>query len=166
MHIERLTETEEELLARMPQGGFFEMRHRYLVENGIYDEWRELFEKYVGLALDGDLEALKRALFLAWFEACEPAPLSGLFDLNEQVVVTLLEYLDSKVKRDETDSELKWMLPYYYCIADWYTPKSASVDALVKFSRQGDEKSFMEHLNQKQMVERGLLGSYWCSIRL
>ena len=64
MKIEELTKIEKSIESLMPEGGHFEERHTYLSEHGLYKDWRNLFVQYANLALDDDLEATKRALFL------------------------------------------------------------------------------------------------------
>ena len=148
----------------MPDGGDLDERHEYLEKNSIYREWGLVFEQYVELALEGNTEALKRAVIYLWYQTCEPAPLSGLINLNNEAVVSTLEYLNKLLAKGQIDSELAWMLPYYYQIADWYIPKRVTADAIIMFSCKGSEK-YISSLNKSNFIGRGQLGDYWSSIQ-
>ena len=165
MSIEELTKLEEILLAKMPDGGYLEERHEYLVKNGLYLEWQSVFEQYVELALEGNTEALKRAVFFLWYQTCEPSPLSGLTNLSNEKVLLTLEYLNELIGNGKIDSELNWMLLYYYQIAEWYIPNEATADAVLKLSSGGSEE-YLSKLNKFDFVGRGQLGEYWRSIQL
>ena len=165
MDFEALKKAEKDLMAKMPEGGHFEERDAFLTSHGIYEEWRFLFEQYTELAKAGDMEALKRAIFLAWYEVAEPGTLSGLKDFPRKEVVSLMEYLNQQLVLGLRDNELKWMLPYYYMIAEWYIPENSNVSALVTYSSENGSL-FKSSLQKNSFGDRGLLGEYWCSIQL
>lgn len=165
MDIQALKKAEKFLLAKMPQSGHFEEREAFLTSHGIYEEWRSLFEQYTELAKAGDIEALKRAIFLAWYEVAEPEALSGLKDLPRREAVSLMEYLNQQLELGFQDNELKWMLPYYYMIAEWYIPENSNVNALVNYSSKNGAL-FKSSLQKISFEDRGLLGEYWCSMQL
>ncbi|GAB1267030.1 hypothetical protein NBRC116493_02830 [Aurantivibrio infirmus] len=164
MNIDALTKMEEDLLAKMPQGGHFNDREKFLDENGIYKKWQKIFEHYSQLALEGNIEALKRAVFFLWYQTCEPAPLSGLKDLNVQAVASTLEHLNKLITSEQIDSELAYMLPYYYQIAEWYIPKEVEADAILSASQISSGEN-SAGLNKSNFVNRGQLGQYWQSLQ-
>ena len=65
--------------------------HAQLQSWGIYDEYREVHRAYAALIADPEsgIEALKRALFLGWYDLGEPACLTGIFDLPAEVLAML-----------------------------------------------------------------------------
>lgn len=162
MTLEELTALENEWLAKHPSRGFMEQRDAFLQRNGVYDAWRRIFAEYVALARLGDLEALKRALFLAWYEQAEPSPLSGLYLLDGTLKEEVFQMLEDLAARDGFDDELEWMLPYYYMIADWYLMSG--------FDRVASASTRHVRLWQKRCLgrsfdNRGQLGVYWASIQ-
>ncbi len=82
--VENIGKEEDILSKRMPVDGFIESKDVYLKEHGLYEEWRAIYSKYVNLAQGGELEALKRALFYAWFQLAEPCWLSGICELPDE----------------------------------------------------------------------------------
>ena len=165
MNIEKLTGVENDLLAKMPKAGNFSDRHLFLSRHGIYDQWEQVFNQYVSLALDGNVEALKRAIFFVWYQVAEPPQLSGIFNLDTVSVVKVIEYLNGLIEGGIKDSELDWMLPYYYQIADYYIPSGARADAIMLVSKKNNDQ-FMLRLDKTEFFNRGQLGLYWCSLRL
>ena len=81
--LKELTQKEHTLLNRMPQHGSFEEKHELLENSGFYAEWQQIFADYVSLVSIGDLEVVKRALFLLWYQHSKPHQLSGIKDLDE-----------------------------------------------------------------------------------
>ena len=56
----------------------------YILEAaGVFREYRDVHRRYTALALGGDLEALKRPLFLQWYALFEPACFTGLWEMDE-----------------------------------------------------------------------------------
>jgi hypothetical protein len=120
MTLDEITALEYEWLGKMPDRGFFEQRDARFQMTGVYDAWRRIFREYVGLARTGDKEALKRAAFLYWYSLSEPKELNGIPALDKELVREVLGLVDSMLQSSECDAELKWMLPYYYAVADFY----------------------------------------------
>ena len=162
MTLDDLTALENEWLARHPAQGFMEERDTFLRENGVYGAWRRIFAEYVALARSGDLEALKRALFLTWYEQAEPSELSGLDLLDAGLKEEVFQMLEDLAARDGFDDELQWMLPYYHSIADWYLP--SGFDRVEKASKQSEEL-WRRRCPGGSFDNRGQLGIYWESIR-
>ena len=114
MTLDEITALEYEWLAKQPEGGSFEQRHALYQRIGMYGAWQSIFEEYVVLSRQGNLEALKRALFLYWYSWAEPNELSGILGLDENLVKETLRMVDDLTRKGGLDEELKWMLPHYY----------------------------------------------------
>lgn len=162
MTLGELTALENEWLAKHPSRGFMERKHALCEQDGIYDAWRGIFAEYVALARSGDLEALKRALFLAWYELAEPSPLSGLHSLDTCLKKEVFQMLEDLATRSELDDELKWMLPYYYSVAEWYL--YSGYDA-VRGASKKNVQLWQERCPNASFDNRGQLGMYWASIQ-
>ena len=154
MTLEEITALENEWLAKHPYGRVKDL-HAACEQMGIYDAWRNIFEQYVILARQGDLEALKRALFLYWYSCSEPNELSGIPSLGDDLPFEVLGMINDLAQKGELDTELKWMLPYYYSITDWYIDRFEGFDKLKKISKEPDSS----------FDNRGQLGKYWKSIQ-
>jgi len=146
----------------MPKGGCFEERHDYLLTNGIYSEWSGVFEQYVELALGGNTEALKRSLFFLWYQCSEPNQLSGLSDLNEQLIEKILRMVANQAKGSALDLEMQFMLPYYFQVCSWYFERFSKLDALTNQSLTNTELWQTEAAKQS-WAHRGIMGDYWSS---
>jgi len=75
--------------------------------------------EYIHLAEAGDVEALKRAIFLQWFEVAEPPFLSGILDLDREAATRGMALVERLCAGGEIEDELAWMFPYYFLIAEW-----------------------------------------------
>jgi len=162
MNIENLTQLEKSIEIRMPNGGHFEERDEYLLSYGLYNDWSDVFIKYVNLALSGNLEALKRSLFFLWYQCSEPDQLSGIRELDEDMTNKILIKIDSMAEADELDAELTFMLPFYYQVAEWYFERFNDLDNVRKASISNSD------LWEKEAVKvnwknRGIMGEYWIS---
>src|SRR4030042_2122651 len=101
MTLEEITSLEYEWMSKHPYGAFTypEKLDALCEQMGIYDAWRMIFREYVSLVRQGNLEALKRALFLLWYECSEPNELSGIKELERQLVKEVLGITNDMVKR-------------------------------------------------------------------
>jgi len=163
MKLEEITRKETELLHRMPKGGFCEERDEYLKKHDLYKEWQEIFTHYVEIATTGDIEAIKRALFFLWYQCSEPNQLSGINNLDEHLVEKVLLIVDKLAESHELDSELKWMLPYYYSVAEWYFARFQKLNGLLAASVTNKEL-WQTEKPKSTFINRGQLGEYWHSI--
>ncbi|HEY9401268.1 MAG TPA: hypothetical protein VIQ24_01150, partial [Pyrinomonadaceae bacterium] len=76
MNIDALNLAEQLLLSRVEQAtGLMEEKHEQLLQSGVFGEYRKIYEEYVGLieSQAEGLEALKRAIFLHWYQLAEPS---------------------------------------------------------------------------------------------
>ncbi len=163
MSIEELSKKEDKLLSQMLNKGHFDENDQFLSESEYYKEWQKIFNEYSELAISGNLEAMKRAVFLLWYQTCEPAPLSGLINLDTKYISLVLEYLNSLIKNGKVDHELSWMLPYYYMVAEWYLPDSGDYSNIKEFSSINQDY-WESQKDKSEFNNRGQLGDYWRSI--
>jgi ubiquinone/menaquinone biosynthesis C-methylase UbiE len=130
---------------------------------GVVEAWQRIFREYVALAREGNLEAMKRALFLCWQNVASPGWLPNtavLFDA--ELIREVYGLVNDLARNGELDSEFTWMLPYYYMIADWYLPPE--FDAIVKASQQ-NRYLWRQGCLESSFDGRGQLGKYWASIQ-
>lgn len=160
MNLEELTDLENIWLSKK-SGVSGESAYR---EMGVYDAWRMIFEQYVFLAREGDEEALKRALFLAWYEQAEPDWLTGVKDLDGRLIEEIFHRTNTFAEKDELDTELCWMLPWYYHVAPWYLDPFDDLEALKRISR-GRWDAYRERCAESSFEGRGQLGLYWRSVQ-
>ena len=167
-NLESLNLAEQNLLSRVRKAtGLIEEKHLQLEQNGVYAEYREIFESYVDLIkskVEG-LEALKRSTFLLWYEQAEPSCFSGLFELYEtKSHPKVYDALERRADANEFDLELKWMLPFYNGIAEWVFEKRAGLPSLHKFLAGANRELWLRELKAENFVGRGQMGNYWTSI--
>ncbi len=120
MTLDEITALECEWLKKMPDRGFFEERDTLFRKTGVYEAWQRIFREYVTCAKTGDGEALKRAIFLYWYSFSEPHELTGIPILDTDLAEEVFGLANDALQKGECDTELKWMLPFYYSIADFY----------------------------------------------
>lgn len=162
---------EEERLVRIVEAasGTFEERVPFLERHGVFDAYAIVYRRYVELALEGDIEALKRALFLQWYVVAEPYELTGLSDADEATMVSVLRAVNRRVVSGDLDAELRWMLPWYFMIADWYL-RIDSTDVLeelgpfIALSRSQSSDIGAMALDAAAFLGRGTMGYYWASV--
>lgn len=130
----------------------------------IFAGYAAIHREYVELAMSGDEEALKRALFLQWYRVTEPWFLCGLSDLDASVEQQLLTLVDRLCASNRLDDELRWMLPYYYLIADYTFQHEDHCPALVAYCQANQHWGIMEQPAGFVSAGRGQMGEYWESI--
>src|SRR5690606_8650401 len=148
------------------QTGSLEEREQALVLQGVYAEYGAVFRSYVQLISEDDsgLEALKRATFLVWYDAVEPACLTGIGELPETDVRLTLESLDRRCRASPVDAELQFMIPFDVSVAPFgiaRVPGMANVEALA-----GSVREPAKHLprDARDFQGRGLMGEYWSAL--
>lgn len=150
--------------------GSLEDRDGELTRSGLYAEYAALFGGYVDLAQaapqpEERLEALKRAVFLTWYEGAEPAPLSGLAELPELAVRRTLELLEERCRRSEMDYELGWMLPWYHAVAEHSLLRLPGLRCLEREIGALDPAAWESARRPDAFLGRGAMGRYWFSLR-
>jgi len=179
MNIEELTLEEERLMAKINRvEGQIEEKIRLLEAYGVFRTYKQVHESYAELALQKNLEALKRAFFLQWYAAIEPAFLTGIPDgsplgtqetLNNVTQLAVLKELEGQLVTGKLDDELRWMLAYAYSVVDYYFE--------YYFERQEDLCALKQYLStinthipwidisaRKSLEGRGQMGDYFIDI--
>ncbi|MGY5353492.1 hypothetical protein [Wenyingzhuangia sp. IMCC45467] len=123
----------------------------------IFESYSEIHTRYTNLSVES-LEALKRAIFIQWFSISEPDFLSGIRELDNESIHKTLMNIEKVLKNKSADTELLWMLNYYF---EW--------DFLFdNYIETFDYKKYnLEKFNLPETFEyhdRGQMGDYWNSI--
>ena len=144
-----------------------EEKHEQLRAWGIYDDYRRIHRACAELIGDPDagLEALKRALFLGWYDLSEPACFTGIFQLAGEVNRQVLSSVENLVRDGGLDSELEWMLPWYHRITDYYFTIHGDLPVLQAFFIEADSHLYQKaSTSAKQFRARGQMGGYWVAV--
>jgi hypothetical protein len=148
--------------------GTVEQRDVQITRSGMYAEYPAIFAAYLDLVLAGDdveaLEALKRAVFIAWYGFHAPPTSSGIAELPESTIRRLLEALDDAIARGRSDDELRVMLAWYDREFGYVFEHFGPVRALPRFIA-GVEPRQIDALRSsvERCSGRGQLGRYWAS---
>lgn len=164
--LEELTETEAELESVVSSiEGTIEEKDAQLRERGVYQRYADVFSRYLAEfeSNSGDLEPLKRAAFLAWYELTEPSCFSGVADLPKDARSSVMRYLEDHVSN--LDREFRWMLAYYFEIAPFAFPNLDSHAGLRSLLETTDSEAWLADADAKHLIRRrGLMGEYWLSV--
>ena len=167
MELDQLAERETRVAKAMEGvSGYIEDRIPQVAALGVEDEYRSIFNGYLDLIEDPEqgLEALKRAVFLAWYSFAEPSWLTGLGDLPDYKVRSLMQTLDATLAGG-SDTELIEMLKYYIGVIplpfDQY-PQLQNVQSLIRGARAEDTP---RRWRPSATQGRGEMGDYWKSLR-
>lgn len=167
MNLEELNLAEWKLFARVESlNGLMEEKFLQLQREGTFAEYGKIYEAYVALIeseIEG-LEALKRAIFLLWYEQAEPACFTGIWGLSESASDKVLTSLEARIEADSIDLELRWMLPYYNSIANWVFERPARLTHLKRFLVAPNKDLWMQELKAENFIDRGHMGIYWVSV--
>lgn len=128
---------------------------------GVYAAWRDIFREYAQLA-GHDMEALKRALYIAWTHRSQNPLLSGIKDLDDQTVREVLSVADNLAGKDALDAELRWMLSYYYLVEPAYLDRFDGLEHLKQASRD-EPLRYRRECPRASFRGRGQMGRYWRS---
>ena len=168
MNIDALNLAEQQLLSRVERvTGLMEEKDAQLRQNGVYEAYGKIYEAYVEL-LESEsegLEALKRAVFLMWYEQAEPSCFTGVSGLSERASRKIFEALERRIEAGNLDFELNWMLPYYNVNAEWVFSKYTDLPHLQSFLALPDSGlSQRAGMKAEDFMNRGQMGEYWLSI--
>jgi len=159
--LETLTQTESELIRALNSVvGTIEEKNDQLRELGVYEGFAHIYREY---AASDDLEATKRAIFYLWFQMSEPPVFSGLADLPKEISDKVFEKLEGLAKAGNVDTELQWMLPYYYSITDWIFDEVYESSPELKRLLTSNLDSWETERRRDKFIGRGLMGNYWSS---
>lgn len=158
-----LTNRENELLQKVKKTvGFIEEKNVLLEKEGIFDDYKKVFNGYVGLHKK-DLEALKRCLFLYWHSTIEPSFSTGLGEFDNNQVRKVLSTLNRRLSQGITDNELEWMLSYYSSWGFIFDPFPEFQFIHEKLNEKNKAK-MPDQIDQIEMEKRGQMGTYWNSL--
>ncbi len=131
--------------------GSIEEKTALVAAKGYFERYRLIHTSYAKLAKTGDLEALKRALFIQWYSVSEPSCFSGISNLAEKSEKGIFQILTSGSLHDP---ELTYMLQHYQAVNPGYM-------ATLKKTLSGKPRS--EFL--VNTTKRGQMGDYWHSFQ-
>jgi hypothetical protein len=149
--------------------GTIEERDAQITRSGLYAEYPAIFAAYLELVLDGAdaeaLEALKRAVFIAWYGFYAAPTSSGIAELPESAIRRLLEALDDATTAGRVDDELRSMLAWYDQQFGYVFEHFGPVRALAGFIAGADAREIAALRGDVARRDaRGQLGRYWASL--
>lgn len=167
MNLEDLTVKEQELIWKVESvTGFMEEKHEQLENLGVYTEYAKVHQSYAALfsSNEQDLEPLKRAVFLSWYQFAEPTCFSGLWSLSEQTTRFICETLDRIIQNEALDLELKWMLAFYNSVFDLPFSLYPELNHLQSFLKTANSDLWRKEIKPNDLSLRGQMGNYWLTI--
>ncbi len=167
MNLNQLNRAEKELLSRVRTiDELIEEKDEQFEATGIFEDYRRIFEQYVLLITDDidGLEALKRAVFLLWFEVAQPSFLSGIRGFSQESGNQAFACLEQYFAAGKVDHELKWMLQHYYVIAEWVFDVRHRTSTELKRMVADHQELFLTEAKPEHFVGRGQMGDYWASV--
>ena len=132
-----------------------------------YKAYAVIYQEYLGLALDGNVEALKRAFFIQWYGFIEPMYLTGIdFSLiDSKDNDAILTEIENRIKSGVMDLEFEALLQWAYSIVDFYFEGKDTFPALTGYlSRVDKAEDHLWKFDASKMTNRGILGVYYLSI--
>ncbi|WP_225000218.1 hypothetical protein [Cesiribacter sp. SM1] len=166
-----LSEQEHEIYKKVyTNSGSIEQLNRYLQQQGIFDQYRQIHAEYVALCCFKTEryvrnEALKRAIFLSWYAEVEPASFTGLADLWEDKITEAYFALNRIIEKGWMNEELAWMLTYYsswdWVILQYTENKIHAVTKWVRAINAHEATLPLGLLPKGTMDKRGLMGLYF-----
>ena len=131
--------------------------------NEIFIEYKKVHQLYADQS-SGDIEALKRGLFIQWYAIAEPSFLTGISDLDEEAETQILRRLD-QLKVNEIEEELSWMLNYY-SNWKWIFEINKTFTGFNKNIVNDQNNKLPETIDREAMKKRGGMGRYWNSLKV
>lgn len=147
--------------------GSIEHRTEQLESAGIFEQYADVHGQYVA-RFDSEsdrLEAFKRALFIQWFSVIEPPFCTGICDVSADTSLVVIRQLDAFIQTAlvSQESELLWMLAWYFNIADWaFTSANSTTQDWLTANSSRPLPS--PPPSQTAIEGRGQLSEYWISI--
>jgi hypothetical protein len=140
---------------------------RTSVYDAVIATWQEIHAAYRQIASiqsDEAGEALKRALFLQWYEVAEPFFLTGILNLDEGSKTAMLIQAESFLE-DDGDLELREMVAWYAGIADYAFDAASTGPRFRQWCTTGANLAWLTSDAQRQTyAARGLMGEYFASL--
>ena len=146
----------------LPTRGTFDECANHIAAVGLPEQWRQILENYASLLDDSAQgpEALRRALFLAWYSINEPWEFTGLLDMPQDVERRVLYRVDKLLATGRIDPELRSMLRGYGPGRPF--DRYPELEALAGFMAN-ISGSHSPDAPLGSMQDRGALGVYWQS---
>ena len=150
--------------------GTLEERDAQITRSGLYAEYPAIFATYLDIARDADdpaaaLEALKRAVFIAWYGFNEPPVQSGIAELPETAIRNTLIELDRVIRSGGADEELRWMVAWYHAAFGYFFEHFGPVRSLDDFIAALPADEALRHRDERaRFAGRGQLGIYWTAV--
>jgi len=167
LHLDAISGWEAAILASIAgASGTLEERDAQIERSGFYGEYPAVLRAYLALLDDvgARLEAIKRALFIVWCGAVEPAPRCAIRELVERDVRTTFAALETVVRRGDGDDELRWMLAWYVELAPWLFEAYAAGPMLGHFLGDVAPDAWRAaRPTAAALMNRGQMGQYWRS---
>jgi len=135
----------------------------------ILDNYSAIHREYLRIFYEAEdeatkLETLKRLVFLNWNLIVETDWLTGIDDLDEDVIFESYKILNDYMKQGKFDTEFAWMLSHYavwdYAILQFVEHK---LPELTQFVQTIDisKKKFPAVQPAGTFDDRGQMGIYW-----
>jgi hypothetical protein len=150
--------------------GTIDDRDAQITRSGLYAEYPAIFATYLELAQLADdpataLEALKRAVFVAWLAFTAPSVFTGIAELPELQVRELMHTLNSAIVDGRVDDELRWMLVFYNAEFGYVFEHFGPVRALDELIAGRSLDDVYANRGDKARFEgRGQMGRYWMRV--
>lgn len=146
--------------------GSVEQKDAQITRSGMYAEYPAIFRTYIDLAQSADdpatrLEALKRAIFLAWYSVNALPVVSGIAELPETDVRDVMRELDAAIVAHRTDDELRRMLLWYRDNFGYPFELFGPVRHLDEFLEGATLNGAPQAVGSDRFKGRGQLGEYW-----
>jgi hypothetical protein len=144
--------------------GTLEEQDRQIERSGMYGEYPAIVRAYVELFADQESapEAIKRAVFLVWRGAMAPPAATGIASLPDGTSRTVIEELDARVRRGQTDDELAWMLAWYLGEGRFVFELYGGTPKLFRHAEGLAPDAWRSAgITAASMTQRGQLGRYW-----
>ena len=158
--IEKLTKREEKLYSSIIE--LYNGPDKFktvdnLTRPDIHNQYSIIHREYTKLSSEC-IEALKRAIFLQWYSMSEPSYLTGIEEINYDNISIVLKNLKFRLDNEKVDSELLWMLNYYFGWDDIFDMYLNEFN--YKEYKLEDHNVPIIYKN----IKRGQMGRYWNSI--
>ena len=159
---------EEAVLASLRgASGPVDERDRQIERSGLYGEYPAIVRAYMELFADAASapEAIKRAVFLVWRGAMALPSESGIADLPDGTSRAVIAELDARVRRAESDEELRWMLAWYCVEGSHVFELYGGTRTLFAFADAAAPDGWRAAgITPAWMAGRGQLGMYWTAL--
>ena len=147
--------------------GTIEERDRQIERSGVFGEYPAIVRAYEELFADPESagEAIKRAVFLVWRGAVELPTLTAIAPLPDGTMRAVVQEVDARVRRGESDAEQLWMLAWYHAHSpDLFEMYGATRELVHTVESLAADEWRSAGITVEQMVVRGQMGRYWTDL--